>query len=853
MAGRNRCSVESRVRSGWVVGFGLALLAVAWSAAADAVAQQVPFPFKRGPRMVAQPSGDPNEEQTAEGVFHGDRETRKQLKKAKQLLKDGRFSEALPLLDDILESSQDYFDSTEANQVARNGLKSEAQRLIGEQSAEGLKAYELLFGAKAERMLADALAAGDMTAVAEVARRYFHTRAGYDATLLLGRHQLDHNEPLAAALCFQRLLGTPAAEKYQPGLSVMLAACWMRGGMEQRARQALTELKKHDPGATIRLAGKEVKIFSAADEVHAMAWLAENFGQQRGGGEIEAANWAMFRGNPARNAVSAGGMPLLNPRWRARIAPNRDTEKAIVNARQEGLDRNLPTIPVMQPLAVADWVLMRTPLGLIGLEFSSGKRKWEVHSPIEQTTDTRQMVRVNNMFINAQDSFLTDRLWENATYGTLSSDGEYVFEVEEVADNNPGIREIPRRQMLLRQQGIGQFDAPTNELAAYELRTEGKIKWRVGGKKKEADVEPMLTDAFFLGPPLPLMGRLYVLAEIKGEIRLVVLDAKTGRVDWSQQLASPDDTNVIGNDFRRTTGVSPSYADGILICPTSAGAVVAVDIANRSLLWGYEYPHNQQYTQQPMVAVRMGMVASPYSNQAYMGDRWSDATAIVADSCVLLTPVESDQLFCLSQIDGKLLWKMGRDDNVYIAGVRDGKVLLVGRKQVQAYQLTDGKAAWASPLLLPQGSTPSGRGFLSGSHYFLPLSSAEVASIDVAAGKIVARAKSRKGIIPGNLICYKGTVISQGVDFLDEFYQLEPLKQNVAKTLAANPNDPEALADQGNAELDEGHIAEAIAHIRKSYEQSAKASTRELLVEALLADLGRDFGASRAMLMSWKS
>src|SRR5437899_3295687 len=123
MAGRNRCSVESRVRPGWAVGFGLAILAVAWGTAGDAVAQQVPFPFKRPPRIIAQPSGDPNEEQTAEGVFHGDRETRKQLKKAKQLLKDGRFSEALPLLDDILESSQDYFDSTEPNQVARNGLK----------------------------------------------------------------------------------------------------------------------------------------------------------------------------------------------------------------------------------------------------------------------------------------------------------------------------------------------------------------------------------------------------------------------------------------------------------------------------------------------------------------------------------------------------------------------------------------------------------------------------------------------------------------------------------------------------------------------------------------------------------
>ncbi len=144
--------------------------------ATDVVAQQIPVQIRVRGGLPGQPVVDGSEEQTTEGVFHGDQETRKQLKKAKKLLEDGRFSEALPLLDDILESSQDYFDSTQENQVARNGLKSEAQRLIGSQSAEGLKAYELLFGAKAERMLADALAAGDMAAVAEVGRRCCRTR-----------------------------------------------------------------------------------------------------------------------------------------------------------------------------------------------------------------------------------------------------------------------------------------------------------------------------------------------------------------------------------------------------------------------------------------------------------------------------------------------------------------------------------------------------------------------------------------------------------------------------------------------------------------------------------------------------
>lgn len=820
----------------------------------DAIAQQVPLQFRVRPKIVGpgQP-GDPNEDQSAEGVFHGDREVRKQLKKAKQLLKDGRYSEALPLLDDILEKSQDFFDGAEPNQVARNGVKSEAQRLIGEQSAEGLKAYELLFGPKAERMLSDALTAGDMTAVAEVARRYFHTRAGYDATLLLGRHQLDHDEPLAAALCFQRLLTTPAAEKYQPGLSVMLAACWLRGGMDERARQVMLELKKQNPTATVRLAGQEVRLFSTADEAHAMAWLTEKFGASKTGGSLAAANWAMNRGNPARNATSAGGMPLLNPTWRVPIVPNPDEEKAVNTARQDALDRSLVSIPVAQPLAVGDSVLMRTRGGLlIGVNFRSGKRVWDNHMHLPSPPDrpSTGSVRVNGMIVNQDGLF--DRLWENATYTTLSSDGDYVFEVEDVNDGNPPVVQMQRRA-IWRQPGFnGQIDGATNELAAYEPSTEGKCKWRVGGHKKDFEVEPQLEEAYFLGPPLPLMGRVYVLAEMKGEIRLVVLDAKTGRMDWAQQLASPDEQNVLGSSFRHSTGVSPSYADGILICPTSAGAVVAVDVANRALVWGYEYPHPQQQNYpQPQIIMRNGMMTA-YGPQNYLGDRWSDATATIAEGCVLLTPVESDKLFCLSLIDGKLLWSMDRGEYVYPAGALDGKVLMVGRKQLQAFRLADGKPAWTDPLLLPQGSVPSGRGFISGGRYYLPLSSAEVAAVDIGAGKIVARSKSRKGIIPGNLICYKGSVISQQADSVDRFFQIEPLKEEVSKALTANPNDAQALANLGNIELDEGKVSEAIGHVRKSYEilaaesQDKAASSRELLVEALLANLARDFAGSRS-------
>jgi hypothetical protein len=82
----------------------------------------------------------------------------------------------------------------------------------------------------------------------------------------------------------------------------------------------------------------------------------------------------------------------------------------------------------------------------------------------------------------------------------------------------------------------------------------------------------------FLGAPLPAGDAIYVLAEEKGEIRLDVLEAATGRVAWSQPLAEVDEDRSIDSrdsNSRRLAGLSPALAEGVLVCPTGAGAVVA--------------------------------------------------------------------------------------------------------------------------------------------------------------------------------------------------------------------------------------------------------------------------------------
>ncbi len=256
-----------------------------------------------------------------------------------------------------------------------------------------------------------------------------------------------------------------------------------------------------------------------------------------------------------------------------------------------------------------------------------------------------------------------------------------------------------------------------------------------------------MAEAFFLGPPLAMQGRLYVMAEMKGqEIRLLVLSAKTGKLEWSQQLCVVEQ-NIAQDPERRSGGASPSFADGVLVCPTSAGALVAVDLTSRSLLWGYQYPRGQQGNVNRVNALRMGVFPAA---ERRIGDRWVDGMVTLVEGNVLATPIESDQIYCLNLIDGELKWKFERENNLYVACVDAGQLILVGHSQVAAYSLAELDAKTGKPkqvwsLELPTGSMPSGRGFYSGHRYFLPLSTAEVAEIDLTTGTLASRAKSASG------------------------------------------------------------------------------------------------------------
>jgi len=132
-----------------------------------------------------------------------------------------------------------------------------------------------------------------------------------------------------------------------------------------------------------------------------------------------------------------------------------------------------------------------------------------------------------------------------------------------------------------------------NRLYAYSLaQNSGKLTWSLGTEEKD----PLL-DHYFLGPPLPLAGKLYLLADKQQEIRLICLDpsalAKDNRniagAIVSIQTLGMTQEKMQNDPLRRTWAAHLAYGEGILVCPTNAGAVFGVNLLENSLVWAYPY------------------------------------------------------------------------------------------------------------------------------------------------------------------------------------------------------------------------------------------------------------------------
>ena len=208
------------------------------------------------------------------------------------------------------------------------------------------------------------------------------------------------------------------------------ATCWLQAGMADKAREVLAALRENSPSRTVEVGGRRVPLFQKDSE--AIDWLVAQVGAPPIAGPAEADRWLMFRGDAARNAAASGSSPLLNMRWRVPSAVDPVLEESLEHLRRGYAEQNQPTLPSLHPLAVDDVILMRTANNLLAVDFATGKRLWLVQGDEAGEAAGLPGGELGVRQSTALAALMGQRVTDDLTYGTMSSDGRCVFTIEDL-------------------------------------------------------------------------------------------------------------------------------------------------------------------------------------------------------------------------------------------------------------------------------------------------------------------------------------------------------------------------------------------------------------------------------------
>lgn len=691
-----------------------------------------------------------------------DRDQERKLEAIRDYIQTGDFREVTQALQDILDHPQDCFvpvarESSGQKTVAWVSARVEANRLLGSLPAKGRQVYEVLSGGKAGAMLKEARASG-RERLAEVVRRYLHTTAGTEAAELLGMDFLDRGRYLMAAVCFNQLL-----EKSElPGMTLFKAAVAMqRYGDAAGVQRAWHRLEKQFPDG---LAIGERRLTLA--ELKKMLEQPANAKPP-----AAAADWLMFRGDGSRSASLNEFQPVgqLTSAWKMPMALETTTRSWIDSASDGISSRGQAVMPGFFPLAHAGKAIFRSHGYIQAVDLATGELAWKSQMngsfdfPVQLAPPSANIHAKLSGWVDAYLQQSPSMLVENSVQGMLSSDGTRVFAIEDVAV--PPYQMNPYYGNAIVFRG-GRFGAEPktaefrqNQLLCLELDS-GRVAWAVG-----LENDGPLHEAIFLGPPLPLDGKLYALVEKDLELRLCCLAPRDGKLLWSQPLAQTKKT-IHDEVGRRVWAVPIAHSEGILVCPTHSGAVVAFDLLKRSLLWAHAYAQAPPLPQpqKVMVGGKVRLIAMRPGYVPRLTANWKNAGPVITDGKVLITAPDANEVHCLNLRDGGLLWKMPwtADDQCLDAGI--GKVLIVGKQSCRAVDLASGRPLWTTPT-----GMPSGQGLLAVGHYLLPLREGAVVALDIRTGQPGRRFALPGNERPGNLLIHRGRLVSQSATSFSVF------------------------------------------------------------------------------------
>lgn len=688
-------------------------------------------------------------------------------------LQQADWKQAVELLQKLLDLPEDAV--IEQTPGRWESVRNAANRALGKLPAPALAEYERRFGGLARQLLLELEPHPDLQKLVDLATRYFHTDAGAEAAAKIARWQFDNREFLPATLWNTELLARGWRGTRDPAWRLQAAYA---------ARQAgLTDIEQFSAGVldapdslTVRVGGQRM---------HPRTWWDQQ-GPPRT--ELERPReWHEFGGTSARAAAANPGLPLLLAEWSQPLSRVAAVQEKLQTLIQDLADDQVPAIPAASPLVVGDKMVFRDLQSVRVADIASGRTLWHTDegiSPERILLGTPQnlanpnpvwRIRVNAQQFDgdyqggaAEMHPLASWLFRDATNGFLSSDGTRLFLLEDVAV-------MTRNQSGYNgQMGNDESDAfgaswSSNRLSAYNLES-GRLEWTVGGPATQEALALPLAGAFFFGVPTCDGNELYAVVGKGQEIRLQALDAATGQPLWSQLLGYSD-TKIELDIARRWLGAPVAVRDGLIVCPTTVGWLLAVDRTRRSLLWAHRYwQRAEEGGHDP------GGQFLPHRN---LQESWAVGAPVIAGHHVLFAPPDADHLVCLNLLTGEPVWSRPREAGLYFTVAAPDKVLVVSTDKVEALETTSDNVLWTAAW--NESQRPTGRACVFGSTCAVPLNSGVVWLVDWTTGATAAPLQLPPGEPPlGNLIKVGPRFVSIGPDGCRVFIEKERFLEQIA-------------------------------------------------------------------------
>jgi len=804
---------------------------------------------------LAQPPGLPpaQEPQPAQAETE-QRELLRQVEDTEQLLADSKWLEAAEQFEaawDLACASGDPVlekRGADVRQLAPGqtdvvaGGRARLEQLFRAAAPEFRTEYARQFEASAVQKMQPALNGGNSGLLRRMALRYQFTPAGRNGLKTLARLFADRGDFVESAVLLER---TRLAEGDTARLLLQTAWCYAMAGLKHDASD-LNNLTRSDKLAAAVAADPVAR--SLQTEIERILSSPAASGSSMEG-------WRQPNGNYRRTGLQNLNAPRLRDMQVASLFEVTDVLYAdqlnpllaaltdpFDNAHLQDLKLNNTVVPAAGFLVAGELCYVRTPTGVQARSLQSGELVWEVvrpDRPLRSLLGPNQPGDPDATEIQSSRQLISGlykQLIRTVTCGQMAISGRTLYTIEEStsAANNLGA--------FRRFNDSSLPQLPSNYLRAYDALT-GVFLWQAGGQTQDANPlnrgqANLLAGYYFLGAPLVLGNRIYVLAENSEGIHLIRIgEPKPDQPDanpaiLASQLLTLPESPLSLHPLRKHAGLTPSFAQGLLICPLCDDRLVAVSAEDLSIRWVFRYSGLVQRPELggPDLILRgsMDLVSAASVDQQ---NRWIDFLPRIADSKVLITPRDADRMFCLNLTDGRQLWTQPRAAFHAIAGVTDDRVILIGNRSAAAFNLNSGQTLWNTEL---RHGVTCGTCSFDGTVLQIPTNAPSIVTLDTRNGRELVSLAWPGNELPGNLLATPAGLLSAGLT-----------------TIARLPvTNTEPLPSERAAEfLVQGRQQDAQKLLEEYLtQQPADRPARMMLVDLLLQILRTDYNSNKQLV-----